>query len=178
MKNLLFLPIDLDTSYLNNLVLNNTEDKPIWNPFWSVSNVELTVNILNFCEQLPLIKIDKFYYKTQFGIVGEHVDTNKSKCDPIMYENLSSNEPAGFHIIIKGSKNMLHVYDGESFIKTTIPKTTNSYVMNITETLHKVDEDENRQTIFIRGIIDSNRHKEFIKSNLEKYHNYAIYKKI
>ena len=178
MKNLLFLPIDLDTSYLNNLILSNTEHKPIWNPFWSVSNVELTVNILNFCEQLPIIKVDKFYFKTQFGNVGVHKDTNKSKCDPILYENLSSNEPAGFHIIIKGSKNLLHVFNGESFIRASLPKTTNSYVMNATETLHRVNEDENRQTIYIRGIIDSNRHKEFIKSNLEKYHNYAIYKKI
>ena len=175
MKQLLFLPIDLDTSYLTNIKIKQQEHLPTWNPFWNVSEIELTDEINQFCLQLPMIKISKIYYKTQEKVVEPHVDTNKKLCDPILYENLHSNEPAGYHVILKGSKNVLYVYDGNSYIKTTIPESTNCYVMGITTTLHKVDHDPNRITIFIRGLIDRHKHKNLIDMNLKKYGDYAVY---
>lgn len=175
MKQLLFLPVDLDTSLLNNLIQKNTKHLPNWNPYWNVSEVEITNELKMFCQQLPITRISKVYCKTQEKLVDIHKDTNKDLCDPILYENLYENEPAGFHIILKGKRNALSICNGLEFVRTYMPETTNSYIMGITETLHKVDNDPGRLTIFIRGFIDAEKHKIFVSKNLEKYSNYAIY---
>lgn len=175
MKKLLFLPVDIDISLLNNIQQKNIRYLPNWNPYWNVSEVEITNEIKKFCQQLPINKISKIYCKTQEKLVDIHKDTNKELCDPVLYENLYNNEPAGFHIILKGNKNALSVFNGLKFVRTNMPETTNSYIMGITETLHKVDNDPGRLTIFIRGFIDAEKHKIFVNKNLEKYSDYAMY---
>ena len=175
MKQLLFLPVDLDIILLNNIRQKNPRYLPNWNPFWNVSEIEITSDIQNFCKQLPINEISLIYYKIQEKVVNVHKDTNKKNCDPILYQNLYDNEPAGFHIILSGKKDALSVFNGTTFVRTNMPETTNSYIMGITNTLHKVDDDPGRLTIFIRGFIDAEKHKIFVSKNLEKYSNYAIY---
>jgi hypothetical protein len=39
---------------------------------------------------------------------------------------------------------------------------------------HRIKEDIDRTTIYMRGFLDEKKHQELIKKSFEKYKNYAI----
>jgi hypothetical protein len=55
-----------------------------------------------------------------------------------------------------------------------MPDDTDVYVLGHTSTLHGVDDDDDRWTIFTHFEIDSEKHKTLLEKSLTKYSNYAI----
>lgn len=180
MKNLLFVPIDIDLSDLHFKQAENSQENHLFNPWWNSTFVsEDTIKQNGFdriLDQLPVENITRIFYKTQRIAVGPHVDVMpQMKLDPNEYEHIKNNEPCGYRIVINGGLDKLHVKVNDQWITAHLPHTPVCYLINSTTLYHTVDDDPTRETIYIRGWINKDRHQKLIDRSLERFGDYAIY---
>lgn len=188
MNNILWCPIDLPKCP----VIPSAKTDFVWH-FWEVT--KLTVNhsnpyeVTDFTEEVKnshpeLVKWFEFFpYKNirnvklnhQISLVKRHIDFTKPDMDPLLHENNVVNEPCGYRVLIKGTrKNKLYVVHNGEKIYCEMPEDTDVYVLGHTSTMHGVDDDDDRWTIFTHFEIDELRHKELLQKSLTKYSKYAI----
>jgi len=190
--NILFLPIDIDFSNLNLEAWGRPNDRTPRNPFWdtiNINNEEIKNNCSAILEQLPFTKITTLTYKIQKRPAVDHVDVfpTEIKLGPGYetnnkgmifeegeFENIKANEPAGYRIVLKGKTDSLEVFDGKEWVVASVPAVPCCYLISSMYTRHRTTEDTNREIVYIRGIIDSQRHTRLIQQSLEKYKSYAI----
>jgi len=177
---LLFLPIDIDLSDFNFQRSGEAEKNSLFNPWWNSSFIsEDSIKENNFeriLNQLPFKKITRMFYKTQRIPVESHVDVMpQMKFDENEFEHIRSNEPCGYRIVINGVLEKLHVKTNDNWVVAKLPYTPICYLINSTTLYHKVDDDPTRETIYVRGWIDREKHNNLIDTSLKKFKEYAIY---
>jgi hypothetical protein len=180
MKDLLFLPIDIDLSTLNFTQVNDPHPSTKWNGFWNASFItEKTIkdnNLQTILDQLPFTQITRFFHKVQTVVVPAHIDvTPDMNYEPEEFAHIRENEPCGYRFVLKGSTDKLFVKNNTDWVQATLPSVPCCYVLNSTKGLHKLAMDEGRETLYVRGFIDPLKQKELIERSLEKYKDYAIY---
>ena len=180
MKDLLFLPIDIDLSELNFQQLDASNKSGSWQGYWDATFIsEETVKKTQFdkiLNQLPFTKITRLFHKIQNKPVVSHLDCQSDMIyEDGEYEHLKSVEPGGYRLVLKGSPNALWLFDNKEWHNITLPSVPCCYVLNATAGYHKLDADFERETIYIRGYLDEARHQELLKRSFEKYKDYAIY---
>jgi hypothetical protein len=178
---LLFLPIDIDLENFSFLQEENSEKNNLFNPWWNSTFIDKSAveenNFNRILNQLPFTKITRLFYKTQKTSVSPHIDVMPAMTmEDGEYDHIKENEPCGYRIVINGSVDKLRINTGSKWVETILPSIPSCYLINSSETLHSVDFDPSRQTIYIRGFIDVIRHNELIEKSLQKYKDYAIYK--
>jgi hypothetical protein len=190
MKTLLWCPIDLPKcpiipdmeldskfAYWNytklTVVAENSYSKTEINDYVKETYPEL----VSWLELFPYKNIRNLKLNKQLRAVLPHIDFTKPETDLFLHENNARNEPCGYRILLTGTrKNKLYVmHDGEK-IYCDMPEETDTYVLGHTSTMHGVDEDEDRWTIFTHFEIDDVLHKTLLIKSLEKYGNLAIYR--
>lgn len=180
---LLFTPIDVDLTGIENFIQYDDSFKiKSFNKWWHTSRVsEQTVKINNLnriLEQLPFDQITVLSYKVQTSKVDAHVDVNSQmEFAPGEIENVKTNEPAGYRIVITGKTDSLEVYDGIGWQTIKLPHVPCCYVINSFTCRHRVKEDIGRKIIYVRGILNGDRHKELLAKSIAKYQGYQIYLK-
>lgn len=179
MKDLLFLPIDIDLSELNFQQLDNTKKSGSWQGYWDATFIsDETVKQTRFdkiLNQLPLTKITRLFHKIQTKSVVSHLDCQSDMIyEDGEYEHLKSIEPGGYRLVLKGSPDALWVFDNKEWHKVRLPSIPCCYVLNATAGYHRLDSDFERETIYIRGYVDLDKHRELLERSLKKYSDYAI----
>jgi hypothetical protein len=178
--NILFLPIDIDLSNFTFSLPANSEKANRWVDFWDTNFIaDKSIDdsglrpILN---QLPFTRITRLFHKIQTTEVPSHVDVHpKMIMEPGEMEHIKSVEPAGYRIVIKGQKNSLSVNNGKEWVNVSLPSVPCCYLLNSTIGYHKLNLDLNRETIYFRGYLDAEKHKELIERSLIKYKDYVVY---
>ena len=190
MSDLLWLPIDIPKFPIENF---RVKTKFRWN-FWDVVKLTedrqtsyqetvLTQEIVDEYPELvewfnnfPYLSIRNIKFNIQRGPVTCHIDFTKPELEPLLHNNNRINEPCGYRILIRGSRsNRLYVLKNGVKHYVTLPETTDTYVLGHTNTLHGVDEDGERLTIFTHFEIDSVRHQRLLTDSMKKYGNYAVF---
>jgi hypothetical protein len=177
---LLFLPIDINLENFSFSQKEDPEKNNVFNPWWNSTLInEPAVEENNFdkiLNQLPFTKITRLFYKTQKIAVSSHVDVMpQMTMEDNEYDHIKLNEPCGYRIVINGSLDTLKILNNKSWITASLPKTPCCYVLNSTELYHSVESDPFRETIYIRGFLDQQKHKLLLEKSFKKFKNYAIY---
>jgi hypothetical protein len=177
--NLLFLPIDIDLSELE----FSQEDRSIelreYNPYWSSTPVDsqsiLKNNFDKILNQLPFNQITTLTHKIQQKGVESHIDVYPSMTfKEGEFSHIKENEPCGYRFVLKGLADSLEIFNGQEWITASLPDIPCCYLLNSTSAYHRVKEDPNRETIYVRGFIDSEKHKKLINRSYKKYNEHAI----
>lgn len=188
MKQILFLPIDIELPQIEFPTLENVRSNLAGSSFWTYENLaednkikpdlgEHKIVFKEIIDQLPFIDIHIARLSVQDKIVNPHLDVNLSTHQIIKedYDNIKKNEPSGYRIVIQGSPVSLKLLHNNRVISTQLPKIPMIYVINSTELLHFVDQDIGRKSLYIRGTIDEEKHRYLIDRSLKKYHQFCIY---
>ena len=180
MKNLLFLPIDIDLTELDFKQLDASKKSGSWQGYWNATFISNnTIKQTNFdkiLNQLPLTKITRLFHKIQTKAVVSHLDCQDDMIyEDGEYEYLKSIEPGGYRLVLSGSPKALWVFDNKEWHNVTLPSVPCCYVLNATAGYHKLDLDPNRETIYMRGYVDEANHQDLLKRSFEKYKDYAVY---
>lgn len=178
MKNLIFLPIDLNIGgdFFD-------VDQPMISTFGGLWNTKVLGQeqydhpfIRSITSQLPFKEITLIKLNVQARDVPPHVDVKLGYVKNLKeFSHIKENEPAGYRIILKGKNDALEVFDGKHWQNCEVPKTPFAYVLNSTNTLHRVTDQSDRLTLYFRGYLDIDKHQQLIESNLSKYREYAIF---
>ena len=178
MNNLLFVPLDIEVTETSfELVVKDSYNQ---NTFWTTTpvigkenNYQLYISLL---DQIPLVNITTFTHKIQQSKVNDHVDYYGDNKNPqAEYIHLLKNEPAGYHVILKGKCDSLEIFNGKEWITPVLPQVPIAYLLNLTSCLHRVKEDHLRETLYIKGFVDEEKHKQLIERSLKRYGDLAIY---
>jgi hypothetical protein len=181
MRDLIFLPLDITISDIEFEV----EDKKLTfhQASWDTRNVLGRDNNYKkyrwLLDQLPIVQVNGFTHKIQLKATRPHFDMYpdyNSLSD--MHKHIITNEPAGYHVVLKGQPNSLEVFDGKEWVNPILPEGPMAYLLNLTSCLHRVKEDQLRETLYIYGQLDVEKHNLLIERNLKKYGDLAIYKKL
>ena len=174
--NLLFLPIDINLSELEFSQKDRSIELREYNPYWSSTPVDdesiLKNNFDKILNQLPFDQITTLTHKIQQKAVESHIDVYPSmtfKEKELLH--IKENEPCGYRFVLKGLAESLEIFNGQEWVTAGIPC---CYLLNSTSGYHRVKEDLNRETIYVRGFINSEKHRKLINSSYEKYKEYAI----
>lgn len=176
MQDLIFLPI--------HIAIDKTAfdiARPVHQTFQGLWNTQLVAEsdpeISSIVEQLPYSKITLIKYNTQAADVPPHVDVRPEYVkNQEEYKHISSNEPAGYRIVLGGRTDTLEIFDGSQWRIAYLPSCPFAYVLNSTDVKHRVIGETGRNTLYFRGFLDIEKHQTLIKNNLEKYRDYAIYR--
>jgi hypothetical protein len=180
MKDLLFLPIDIDLSMLNFRQVNDPHPATKWNGFWNASFIsEQTIkdnHLQPILDQLPFTRITRLFHKLQTVVVPSHLDVSpEMNYDEGELDHIKENEPCGYRFVLKGQTDSLSILTSKGWTQATIPSVPCCYVLNSSSGYHKLKMDEGRETMYVRGWIDSVKNKDLIERSLLKYKDYAIY---
>jgi hypothetical protein len=178
---ILFCPLDTELDKIEFSVVDGTPVISKYNPYWNSTLIsDETIKKNNFDEvlkQLPFEKISNLQYKIQQQTVDSHVDVYpEMKFAPGEYKHILDTEPSGYRFILKGAVDSLEVFDGTLWITTRVPKIPCAYILNSTSAIHKVKEDKERTTIYVRGWLNKERHLALLEKSLEKYSQYVVWK--
>ena len=177
---LLYLPIDIDIPPIDVNTIEKLSIRMFWHYkiFWNTYTISKDQDFVKYIlTQLPFKKITNIYYREQIGVVKPHLDVSPNMLfEEDEYENILSNEPSGYRIVLKGQPDTLSVHNGTSFKTAILPTIPGCYLLHATEGLHTVRPDAGRKILYFRGIVDPIRHKEIIDKNYQKYKDLAIVK--
>ena len=186
MNNILWLPIDIPKFPLPELELEtqtswahwdfakltNNQDTP-----YSETTIKDSVDdeLKEWFRNFPYKSIRNIKFNIQKDVVSSHIDFTRPDIDPELHLNNSQNEPCGYRILVRGTRkgNMYVEHNGKKFY-TEMPEETDVYVLGHTSTLHGVDFEPGRVTVFTHFEIDPVLHKQLIERSLLKYGKYAI----
>jgi|LakMenEpi03Aug12_release.lakeMendotaPanAssembly.Ray.scaffolds.fasta_scaffold21455_15 hypothetical protein len=131
--------------------------------------------IVEWFNHLPIKTIRNIKYNLQVGRVPSHIDFEYPDFEPELYKNNLYNEPCGYRVIIRGQRsNVLYVECNGKKTYTTLPESTDVYLLRQTDGIHGVEEDYHRATIFSHLEIDPEKHKKILKRSIEKYSEFAV----
>jgi hypothetical protein len=175
---LIFLPIEIEISQTEFII--DRESRPTFGGMWNTKVLTEDdfdqLEIKKIVEQLPFEKITLGKYNIQMSDIVPHVDVQYSYVrDCVEFDHISENEPAGYRVLLEGKTDALEVFDGKQWRIAKLPSAPFVYLLNSTETKHRVLENSGRRSMYFRGFLDKKKHQETIKKNLEKFSDYAIY---
>jgi hypothetical protein len=176
---IVFLPVDIDLTDFDFEQFDKSQRlTSVYNPYWESTVISQTTQDKNCFDrvlaQLPFKEITVLTYKTQEHPVNQHVDVYPEmtfKQDELAH--IRAHEPAGYRLVVKGSPSVLEVYNGQEWVSAHTPAPC-CYLLNSTQGLHRVAADPGRTIIYIRGILDTERHYALIAKSLKKYRTLAI----
>lgn len=127
-------------------------------------------------KNFPYKTIRNVKFNRQVAQSVEHLDYAFPK-DLDLYHNNQINEPCGYRTVITGSKSgCLYLVNNQGErIYPTLPDTTDTYVIGTTNTLHGVEEESERETLYMHFEIDSKEHQKLLERSLEKYREFAVW---
>jgi hypothetical protein len=177
---LLFLPIDIDLKGFEFQQMGELEHGNLFNPWWNATFIKEETIIKNdfnlILDQLPFKQITRLFHKTQKSAVGSHVDVMpQMQMEENEYDHIKKNEPCGYRIVLKGGTDKVKIKTSSGWVTSILPSVPSCYIINSTEAFHTVDFDEIRETIYIRGFLDIEKHHQLVEKSLLKYKDYAIY---
>ncbi len=189
MKNLLWCPIDLPKvpnlfnegvgekwGFWNKTNLTEKQETPYDISQWTKHTLETYPEFVKWFECLPYKSIRNIKFNVQMEAVKPHIDFTQPKLNPELFENNVNNEPCGYRILISGKhNNALYVMNNSNKIYCNMPNDTDVYVLGHTSTLHGVNDEIGRETIFVHIEIDKDKHNEILMRSVEKYKTYAIW---
>jgi hypothetical protein len=174
--NLLFVPLDIEITETD-FILGEKQNYhlKLWETYNIIGKEDNYQRYRSLLDQLPITDITLFTYKFQKNKIVPHVDFQGKKDEE--YNHYIENEPSGYHVVLKGQSDSLEIFNGKEWVTTILPKTPIAYVLNLTSCLHRVKEDINRETLYIRGWLDIEKHNSLIERSLKRYGDLAIYSK-
>jgi hypothetical protein len=126
--------------------------------------------------QLPLVDLSNVRLTVQRTPVEPHIDLYKFHRAPQdLYDHFIKNEPCGYRFVLKGSNDTLQLFLNGVWTTAKLPRSPSCYLINTTSVMHRVLNDPDRTTLYVRGTLDEGKHQEFIRKNLEIYKDYALY---
>jgi hypothetical protein len=178
MNDLIFLPIEIEI--ISTTFSVNRPTKLTFQGLWETKELnewELNKSEIKYiADQLPFKKITLVKYNTQSSIIPPHVDVQQEWTTAVEeFNHIKKNEPAGYRVVLIGQNDSLEVFDNREWRQARLPRVPFAYVINSTRCMHKVSIESGRQTLYFRGFLDENKHKELIKTNLNNYGDYAIF---
>lgn len=190
-SNILWMPIDIPKCPIHPTVSNgfiwgywevNKLTQQRTNPYdasdWTDETKEKYPEFVEWFNYFPYKNLRNIKVNRQVKPVDPHIDFNRPELHPELYHNNNENEPCGYRILIKGTRTKgIYIMRGEEKIYCTIPDDTDTYVLGHTTTLHGVDDDEERITIFTHFEIDAEKNRALLQKSFEKYSSYAILNK-
>ena len=175
---LLFVPLDIEVVYTEfQLGLKKTYHQG----YWETHEVEGKENnyqqYRSLLDQIPITNITSFTHKIQQAVVNAHYDCYPDMKNPTEeHSHIIENEPAGYHVVLKGKNDSLEVFDGKKWINPILPQVPMAYLLSLTSCFHRVKEDHLRETLYIKGFLDIEKHNNLINRSLKRYGDLAIYK--
>jgi len=175
MKDLIFLPIEIK---IDKTVFDI--DSPLHKTFQGLWETQIiqpdNLEIKNILDQLPFETVSLIKYNTQATDIPPHVDVQPNYVkNSNEYDHIKENEPAGYRIVLSGSPDKLEVFNGKEWKTAFLPSCPFAYVLNSTDVKHRVIGETGRKTLYFRGFLNIEKHRELIRINLKKYSDYAIY---
>lgn len=175
---LLFVPLDIEITSTN---FELGEEKSYHQNYWETKEVLGKENnyqqYRNLLDQIPIVNITTFTHKFQQMVVASHFDyyapNKETSSDEFIH--IKDNEPSGYHIVLKGKCDSLEIFNGKEWINPILPNAPIAYLLNLTSCLHRVKEDHLRETLYIKGLLDEEKHKQLIERSLKRYGDLAIY---
>ena len=135
----------------------------------------LDPRLIEWFTEFPYTTIRNIKFNIQENAVKPHIDFTDPNKDLNLFTNNIKSEPCGYRILLCGSRSgSLYVMHKGKKIYVTMPEDTDVYVLGHTNTLHGVDDEPGRVTIFTHFEIDIERHKQIIERSLSKYKDYAV----
>ena len=179
MNNLLFVPLDIEVTETS---FELGEQKIYHQNYWETKAVIGKENnykqYSSLLEQIPIANITLFTHKFQQMVVNPHYDYYPNVHSMNEYKYFIQNEPAGYHVVLKGKCDSLEIYNGKDWVTPILPQTPIAYLLSLTSCLHRVKEDYLRETLYIQGWLDIEKHNQLIERSLKKYADLAIYNQI
>lgn len=177
---ILFLPVDIDLTNFNFTQFDKSvKFSTKYNPYWEATNISNDTIIKNnfntILQQLPFKKITVLTYKVQERVVAPHIDVHPDMfLEPGELENIQENEPAGYRFVLSGSKDSVEIFNGTKWVTAISPTVPCCYLLNSTSAMHRVKSDPGRTVIYVRGILDVEKHNALIEKSYNKYKDYVI----
>jgi hypothetical protein len=174
---LLFVPLDIEVTETNfELGEQQTYHLGVWKTSAVIGKENNYQKYRNLLDQLPIVDITLFTHKIQQTKVVPHTDYHGERNN--LYEHFIKNEPSGYHVVLKGQSNSLEIYNGKEWVTPILPKAPIAYLLNLTTCLHRVKEDILRETLYIQGWMDIEKHNQLIERSLNRYSDLAVYSKV
>ena len=171
---LLFVPLDIDVTLTSfELGEQQIHNQKYWLTNEVIGKENNYQNYRNLLDQLPIVNVIFFLHKYQHMVVGPHCDYKDKTSE--LYNHTIKNEPAGYHVVLNGKCDSLEIYNGKKWVNPILPKIPIAYLLNLTSCIHKVKEDNLRETLYIQGWLDIKKHNQLIERSLKKYADLAIY---
>ena len=178
MNNLLFVPLDIQVTEIS---FELGERQIYHQNFWETKTVLGKENnyqqYRSLLDQIPIVNITTFTHKFQQMIVKPHYDYYHNGNVSDEYNHIVENEPSGYHVVLNGKCDSLEVFDGKEWITPILPQVPIAYVLSLTSCLHRVKEDHIRETLYIKGFLDVEKHQQLIERSIKRYGDLAIYQK-
>ena len=174
---LLFLPLAVKvTKTIFELGKSFTDKQNYWETKFILGKENNYQEYRNLLDQLPVTDIILFTHKIQQTAVLPHYDYHGEYNE--LYEHFIENEPVGYHIILHGKADSLEIFNGKEWVTPILPKVPIAYLLNLTSCIHRVKKDYLRETLYIQGWLDIEKHNQLIERSLKKYADLAIYNQI
>jgi len=171
---LLFVPLDIDVT-LTSFELGEQfiHKQNFWETKYILGKENNYQEYRNLLDQIPIDNLVSFTHKIQQTAVMPHYDYHGPHNE--LYKHLIKNEPAGYHVVLNGKCDSLEIFNGKKWVNPILPKIPIAYLLNLTSCIHKVKEDNLRETLYIQGWLDIKKHNQLIERSLKKYADLAIY---
>jgi len=173
---LLFVPLDIDVTETSfELGDQHTYHQNFWETKEVLGKENNYQQYRSLLDQIPIIDITTFTHKFQQIVVNPHHDYYPGDNLSNEYKHIAQAEPAGYHVVLKGKCDSLEIFNGKEWITPILPQVPIAYLLNLTACLHRVKEDFMRETLYIKGFLDVEKHKQLIECSLKRYGDLAIY---
>ena len=176
---LLFVPLDIEVTETSfELGESHTYHQTYWETKHVLGKENNYQQYRNLLDQIPISNITLFTHKFQQKVVNPHWDyypgINNISDE---YKHIVENEPAGYHVVLKGKCDALEIFNGKEWINPVLPKVPVAYLLSLTSCLHRVKEDYMRETLYIKGFLVIVKHKQLIERSVKRYGDLAIYQR-
>lgn len=174
---LLFLPLDIEvTETIFSLGECFTHKQNYWETKHVIGKENNYQEYRSLLDQIPIINMQMFTHKIQQTEVIPHYDYHGDLDE--LYKHFVENEPAGYHIVLKGKNDALEVFNGKKWITPILPKVPIAYLLNLTSCIHRVKKDNLRETLYLQGLLNIEKHNQLIERSLKRYGDLAIYNQV
>ena len=185
---LLFVPIDIDIPDVPLGEMNVTHSRPSYSPFWEFEQLLVKANswkeelgpyqeyLKTLTEQLPFEELHNVRFTRQLDVVKPHVDVWPNSVDVDRFNKYKSTEPCGYRFVLKGKTDSLKIRYKDKVLDANLPKVPCLYIINSTEAVHFLNQDPERMTLYVRGFVDVEKHRDLLHKSIIKYKDYALYK--
>lgn len=191
LDDILWILIDIPKFPIDNFILDTDTSWAYWNFIkltestrkYQPSEIKFSVKekyprLIEWLNLFPFDQLSNVKFNIQStNNVNPHVDFHAPNEGKYLYNNNVMNEPCGYRVILSGERtNKLYIMTNRGKEFVTMPYETDVYVLGQTNCLHGVDSEIGRQTLYLHGYINSEKHSTMLKKSWNKYHQFAIMK--